>query len=157
MSPHDTPARFVVVADHNGNSLKAELVTWLVERNHPIDDRSASLDGVVDYPPLCAAVCTEIVEGNADFGLVIGGSGQGEQIACNKFRGVRAALCHCLFTTEIARAHNDANVLVMGAKLVTSTIATEIVQRWLTTPFKEGVHRRRLDQIAAIERGEMLT
>ena len=96
------------------------------------------------------------MDGHADFGIVLGGSGSGESIACNKIRGVRAALCHCLFITEIARAHNDANVLVMGAKVVTPELAEDIAATWLATSFKGGRHQRRLDQVAALERGEPL-
>jgi ribose 5-phosphate isomerase B len=97
-----------------------------------------------------------VAGGRADVGVVVGGSGQGEQIACNKIRGVRAALCDSLFTTEIARSHNDANVLVLGAKVVTPTVAKEIVGLWLATEFAGGRHVQRLEQIAALERGEEL-
>jgi ribose 5-phosphate isomerase B len=98
-----------------------------------------------------------VVDGHADFGVILGGSGCGEQIAANKVRGVRAALCHCVFTAEIARAHNDANVLVMGAKVVAPDLATRIFAVWLSTQFKGGRHQVRVDQIAALERGESLT
>jgi len=123
-----------------------------------LDMHMPRLTGIqtVDYPPLCADIGRQVVDGRADFGIVIGGSGSGEQIASNKVRGVRAALCHCLFTTEIARAHNDANVLVMGAKVVTPDLAEDITATWLATSFKGGRHQRRVDQIAALERGEPL-
>lgn len=149
--------RIAIAADHNGFSLKTRLIGWLEARGHDVDDRGAH-DGTntVDYPPLCAEIGRQVVDGHADFGMVLGGSGQGEQIACNKIRGVRAGLCHCLFTSEIARAHNDANVLVMGAKVVTPELAEEITATWLATSFKGGRHQRRLDQIAALERGEPL-
>ena len=148
--------RVAIAADHNGVALKAELIIMLGASGHHVDDRGAHGEGVVDYPPLCAEVCRLVVRGDADFGIVVGGSGQGEQIACNKIRGVRAALCDSLFTTEIARSHNDANVLVLGAKVVTSTVAREIVGLWLATGFAGGRHQVRLEQIAALERGEEL-
>ena len=88
--------------------------------------------------------------------MVLGGSGQGESIACNKIRGVRAGLCQDLFSTEISRAHNDSNVLVIAAKVVATDLARQIVATWLETPFKGGRHQQRLDQIAALERGEEL-
>jgi ribose 5-phosphate isomerase B len=97
-----------------------------------------------------------VLTGRADSALVIGGSGSGEAIACNKLRGIRAGLGHDVFTTQIARGHNDANVLVIGAKVVAPDLAEEIVETWLTTPFKGERHQVRLDQIAALERGESL-
>ncbi len=111
---------------------------------------------VVDYPPLCAAVCRAVVDGLVEVGVVVGGSGQGEVIACNKVRGIRAARCESPFTTQVARANNDANVLVLGAKLVSISVAEEILAQWLTTAFAGDRHRRRLAQIAALERGEDL-
>ena len=146
---------FAVAADHNGVAMKQELCRWLTAQGHPVRDCGVdSPDVVVDYPALCAAVGREVMAGAARFGLVLGGSGSGEAIACNKIRGVRAALCHEVFVTEIARAHNDANVMVVGAKVVTPTIAKELLGVWLSTPFKGGRHQDRLDQIARLERGE---
>jgi ribose 5-phosphate isomerase B len=110
----------------------------------------------VDYPPLCAAVGRRVAAGTADRGIVVGGSGSGEQMACNKIAGIRAGVCHDLFTAEIARAHNDANVLILGAKIVAPALAEMITDLWLKTPFKGGRHAERLDQIAALERGESL-
>jgi ribose 5-phosphate isomerase B len=149
--------RFAIVADHNAVGLKARLGAWLAERGHAVDDRGVHDGGVVvDYPVLCADVGAQVVGGAADFGLVLGGSGSGEQMACNKVRGVRAGLCHCTFTAEIARAHNDANVLVMGAKVVAPELAERILTVWLATAFKGGRHQDRVDQISALERGETL-
>jgi ribose 5-phosphate isomerase B len=108
----------------------------------------------IDYPPLCYDVGMRVVSGGAERGIIVGGSGSGEHIACNKIRGVRAGLGHDRFTTEISRAHNDANVLVIGAKVLGPEEAEAITDLWLATAFKGGVHQRRLDQIAAIERGE---
>ena len=110
----------------------------------------------MDYPPLCEDVCRRVLDGQADFAIVIGGSGSGEAIACNKIRGIRAGLCLDLFVAEIARANNDANVLVTGAKVVSPELAEQIVDKWLATPFRGERHQRRLDQIAALERGESL-
>ncbi len=150
-------SRIAITADHNGVSLKTRLVAWLESRGHQVDDRAAHVgEEVVDYPPLCEDVCRRVLAGDADYAIVIGGSGSGEQIACNKIRGIRAGLCHDLFTAEIARAHNDANVLVVGAKVVGPELAEEIVATWLAASFKGERHQRRLDQIAALERGESL-
>jgi ribose 5-phosphate isomerase B len=150
--------RIAIAGDHNGVALKARLVAFLTARGHKLDDRGThDPEVVVDYPRLCEDVCRQVVDGQVDRGIMIGGTGSGEQIACNKIRGVRAGLCNDLLTAEVARAHNDANVLVMGAKVVVSVeLAEQIVGIWLATAFKGDRHQRRLDQIAALERGESL-
>jgi ribose 5-phosphate isomerase B len=149
--------RIAIVADHNGIGLKQRLSARLRERGHDVDDRGAhNADEIVDYPLFCLDVGHEVVSGRADRGIVIGGSGSGEHMACNKIHGVRAGLALERFTTEISRAHNDANVLVIGAKVVAPEQAEELLMLWLDTPFKGGRHQQRLDQIAAIERGEAL-
>ena len=148
--------RIAIAADHNGYELKSRLTDWMTTRGHDVDDRGAHGTDTVDYPPLCEDVCRRVVDGQADFAVVIGGSGSGEQIACNKIRGIRAGLCHDPFVTEIARAHNDANVFVLGAKVVSPELAEQLLATWLATSFKGGRHQQRLDQIAALERGESL-
>jgi ribose 5-phosphate isomerase B len=149
--------RIAIAADHNAVSMKSRLAAWLGERGHEVDDRGINDAAMVaDYPLLCADVGSRVVTGTDDFGVILGGSGCGEQIAANKIAGVRAALCHCVFTAEIARAHNDANVLVMGAKVIAPDLAERILDVWLTTRFKGGRHQLRVDQISALERGESL-
>jgi ribose 5-phosphate isomerase B len=98
------------------------------------------------------AVGRAVSDGRADRGIVLGGSGQGEQIAANKVPGVRAALCNDLFTARLSREHNDANVLSMGGRIVAAGLADEIVTLWLATPFAGGRHQRRIDQILEAER-----
>ncbi len=95
-----------------------------------------------------------VVRGAADRGIVLGGSGQGEQIAANKVHGARAALCNDLYTARLARAHNDANVLSVGARIVAPELADEILALFLDTPFEAGRHVHRVAQIADIEREE---
>jgi ribose 5-phosphate isomerase B len=149
--------RIAIAADHNGVAMKAHLARWLTEQGHQVDDRGAhDGDTVVDYPPLCADVCRRVVDGEAERGIVVGGTGGGEAIACNKIRGIRAGLCHTVFLAEISSANNNSNVLVLGAKVVGPEDAVEITATWLATPFRGGRHQRRLDQIAALERGEPL-
>ena len=145
--------RIAIAADHNGVDLKSQLTDWLSAHGHEVDDRGSHGTGTVDYPPLCADVGRQVAGGHADRGIVLGGSGSGEQMACNKIPGVRAGVCHDLFTTQIARAHNDANVLIIGTKIVAPALAELITELWLNTPFKGGPHQRRLDQIAALEQG----
>jgi ribose 5-phosphate isomerase B len=144
--------RIAIAADHNGFALKTRLAEWLTAAGHIVDDRGSHSDGTVDYPPLCADVCREVTDGRADRGIVLGGSGLGETIACNKLRGIRAGLCHDLWSTRISRGNNDSNVLVLAAKVLAPEVAEEIVEVWLSTPFNGGVHARRLAQIAELER-----
>lgn len=148
--------RIAVAADHNGVHLKRTIVVWLKAHGHVVDDHGGFTDEVVDYPPLCSAVCKDVVSGRADRGVVIGGSGMGEVIACNKVRGIRAGLCHDPFTTGISRTNNDGNVMVMGAKVVTPELAMHLIEKWTTTDFAGGQHRERLDQIAELEAGNWL-
>ena len=109
----------------------------------------------VDYPAFIAAAAHAVGNGECERAIVMGGSGQGEQIAANKVHGVRAALCHDLFLAELSRRHNDANVLSMGGRVVAPAYAREIVRVWLDTGFEGGRHVPRLEQIASIERGEL--
>jgi ribose 5-phosphate isomerase B len=143
--------RIAVAADHNGVDLKSQLASWLTTLGHDVVDRGSDGSDVVDYPPLCLDVCGLVVAGDANWGLVIGGSGQGEVIVCNKVRGIRAGLGHSTFAAEISRGNNDANVLVLGTKIVTPDVAREIVTVWMSTRFKGGVHQSRVDQITALD------
>ena len=147
--------RIAIGADHAGFALKGALVKHLVDRGHDVDDLGTDSEEPVDYPPLCAAVARRVVGGDADRGIVLGGSGQGEQMAANKVTGTRAALCNDLFTARLSRQHNDANVLAMGGRIVAAGLAIEIVDLWLATEFEGGRHQRRVEQIAAIEADEM--
>lgn len=148
--------RIVIAADHNGVSLKGHLGEWLAGQDHEVEDLGTFGAEVVDYPPLCADVAARILSGRAERGIVIGGTGGGEAIACNKIRGIRAGLCHSVFLAEVSSGHNNTNVLVLGAKVIDAEEAVAIANAWLTTPFKGGRHQQRLDQIAALERGEAL-
>ncbi|WP_229023090.1 ribose 5-phosphate isomerase B [Actinomarinicola tropica] len=146
------PVRRVAIgADHAGFLLKQHLVATLRSLEIEVTDLGTDSEESVDYPPICAAVGREVAEGRADRGIVLGGSGQGEQIAANKVRGIRAALCNDLFTARLSREHNDANVLSMGGRIVAFGLADEILKVWLSTPYEGGRHQRRIDQIAAIE------
>lgn len=148
--------RIAIGADHNGIAIKARLIERLSAAGHELDDRGAHGEETVDYPPLCEDVCRQVVDGPADRGIVVGGSGAGECVACNKIRGIRAGLACDPFTTEISRANNDSNVLIIGAKVVSPELADELVDLWLRTAFRGGVHQKRLDMIARLERGESL-
>lgn len=144
--------RIALAADHNGVALKDRLASRLTGLGHEVSDAGAHDPAtVVDYPPLCAAVSRLVAGGAADLAIVIGGSGQGEVIACNKIRGVRAGLAYSRFAVEISRGNNDANVMVLGTKVVSDEEALELVDLWLATPFNGGRHQQRVDQIRQLE------
>jgi ribose 5-phosphate isomerase B len=138
-------------SDHAGYDLKQHLVGMLRDQGYSVDDHGTDSIESVDYPEICAGVGRSVRDTKADVGIVIGGSGQGEQLAANKVRGVRAALCNCLYTARLARAHNAANVLSIGARVVGEGLADEIVTTFLSTNFDGGRHARRVDQITALE------
>jgi ribose 5-phosphate isomerase B len=143
--------RIAIGADHAGFPLKQHLVATLQRLGHEVDDRGTHGEGSVDYPPICADVARRVASGQAQRGIVIGGSGQGEQMTANKVRGIRAALCNDLYTARMSRQHNDANVLAIGGRVVACALADEIVALWLSTTFEGGRHQRRVEQITAIE------
>ena len=146
--------RIAIGSDHAGYLLKETLKDSLKEAGHEVEDVGTDSEEPVDYPAFCARVGRLVRDGAAHRGIVLGGSGQGEQISANKVHGVRAALCNDLFTAALSREHNDANVLAMGARIVAPALAREILKVWLETGFEGGRHERRLAQIAEIEREE---
>jgi ribose 5-phosphate isomerase B len=149
-----SPMRIAMAADHAGFPLKQVVAEHLRGAGHDVVDLGTHSTDAVDYPAFCAAAARAVVKGDADVGIVLGGSGQGEQIAANKVHGVRAALCYDETTARLAREHNDANVLSLGGRLLDGARALTIVDVFLATPFEGGRHQPRLDQIAAIEREE---
>jgi ribose 5-phosphate isomerase B len=144
--------RIAIGSDHAGFALKRHLVAVLTRLGHDVDDRGTFNEEAVDYPPICADVARAVTSGRADRGIVIGGCGQGEQIAANKVAGIRAALCNDLYTARMSRAHNDANVLAIGGRIVAPGLADEIIATWLNTAFEGGRHQRRVDLIMEIEK-----
>jgi ribose 5-phosphate isomerase B len=144
-------ATIAVSSDHAGFELKQHLAARLRDAGHDVVDFGTDSTDPVDYPPFCAAVGRAVRDGDAELGLIVGGSGQGEQLAANKVRGVRAALCNGLYTARLARAHNDANVVTMGARVVGVGLAEEIVETFLATQFDGGRHARRVEMITALE------
>lgn len=143
--------KIAIGSDHAGYSHKSLLIRRLEEQGHEVVDFGTDSEASVDYPRFCAAAARAVARGEADRGIVLGGSGQGEAISANKVRGARAALCNDLFTARLGREHNDANVLAMGARIVAPALAYEIVDLFLATLFEGGRHIPRLEQITAIE------
>jgi ribose 5-phosphate isomerase B len=146
--------RIALACDHAGFSLKQEMKAFLEAEGHEVLDLGTDSEEPVDYPGFCAAAARAVVGDRADRAILIGGSGQGEQIAANKVHGIRAALCHDLFTARLSREHNDANVLTMGGRIVAPALAKEIARVWLATAVEGGRHKQRVEQISQIERGE---
>ena len=144
-------ARIAIGADHAGFELKSHFVAVLRDGGHDVFDHGTDSTAAVDYPPICAAVGRSVRDGATELGIVIGGSGQGEQLSANKVRGVRAALCNDLYTARMARAHNDANVLSIGARVVGVGLAEEILAAFLATDFEGGRHARRVALITDLE------
>ena len=149
-----TLVKIAVASDHAGFRLKEAVAAHLRAGGHEVIDLGTDSEVPVDYPYFCAASARAVVAGEADFGVVVGGSGQGEQLAANKVHGARAALCHDHYTAEYARRHNDANVLSLGARLLGEELALDILDTFLSTGFDGGRHLARVEQIAAIEREE---
>jgi ribose 5-phosphate isomerase B len=146
--------RIAIASDHAGFRMKAAVIAHLQAGGHEVVDFGTDSDAPVDYPAFCAAAARAVVGGEAELGIVLGGSGQGEQIAANKVHGARAALCQDELMARLARQHNDANVLSLGARLLGETMALAVVDAFLATPFEGGRHVARVEQLAAIEREE---
>lgn len=141
-----------VGADHGGFKMKEELKSFLSEQGHQVHDFGANSEDPVDYPDLAYAVAKSVSEGTADVGIVIDGAGVGSAITANKVPGVRAAACYSVAVARNSREHNDANVLSLGSKTITSAEMREIVRAWLSTEISEDRHRKRVAKIEAIER-----
>lgn len=144
--------RIAIGADHAGFALKTELIGFLVEGGHEIDDLGTTSDESVDYPDFGAAVGTAVAEGAAEIGVCVCGTGIGISIAANKVPGVRAAVVHDVTSARMAKEHNDANVVCIGARLVGSQVALEALDTFLSSSWHAGRHERRIVKIAALER-----
>lgn len=145
--------RVHIAADHAGYELKTHLLTWLADNGYdPVDHGALDYDELDDYPPFCIHAAEAAVAEPGSLAIVIGGSGNGEQIAANKVKGARAALAWSTETAGLARQHNNANVVAVGARMHTETEATEIVEAFLTTAWSEADrHQRRIDMLLDFE------
>lgn len=134
-------------ADHGGVALKTRLAAALVEAGHQVQDYGTDGAASVDYPDYAHAVCAAIEEKRADFGLLVCGSGIGMSIAANRHAGIRCGLVHDVTTARLTRAHNDANVLALGARIIGEDVALDILRVFLATDFEGGRHERRLTKL----------
>jgi len=140
-------------SDHGGFRHKLFLARALAEAGHRVTDCGCHSTEAVDYPDIALAVGRAVVEGRAQAGIMIDGAGIGSCMVLNRIAGIRAALCHNAFTVVNSRAHNDANVLVLGSNVVHQGEAARLARLWLRTPFEGGRHARRVEKINALDRG----
>ena len=143
--------RIAIASDHAGYDLKEELKGLVRELGHEVRDFGTQSTEVVDYPDFIVPAAEAVASGQCDLGIVLGGSGNGEAMAANKVPGVRCTLCWESYTARVAREHNDANVLSLGARVIGTEVAREVVRVWLSSRFEGGRHQARLDKIRAVE------
>lgn len=146
----------VLASDHAGFPLKEEIKKFLDEKGVEYIDCGTDSDKSVDYAQFAQKACLKITSGEADMGILCCGTGIGISMAANKVKGIRAACCSDYFSAKFTRLHNDANVLCMGARVIGGGAACELVDVFISTQFEGGRHQRRVDQITAIENGEIL-
>ncbi len=144
--------KLIIGADHAGYKLKEIIKAHLQEKGYDIDDIGTFSEESVDYPDFAEKVASEVAGGRAELGILVCGTGIGVSIAANKISGIRAANCSTIFEARMARAHNNANVICVGSRVVGDAHAIAIVETFLTEKFEGGRHRRRLDKISEIER-----
>ncbi len=143
--------KLIIASDHAGLELRRELVALLTEKGVTFDDVGPITTASVDYPDFARSVAKGVSEGRYTHGVLVCGTGIGMSIMANKYRGVRAALCTTEFEARMARAHNDANVLCLGQRVVGLGVARSILEAFLATPFEGGRHQKRIDKILEAE------
>lgn len=142
-----TPSPIIIGADHAGYALKEFVKAYLAALNFTVTDCGPGDENSVDYTDFGCLVAREVSSGAFERGIAICGTGQGMTMVANRFCGVRAALCNDLFSAIMSRRHNNANILVMGGRIIGTELAKEIVRAWLETPFEGGRHQRRIEKI----------
>ena len=139
--------KIAIGSDHAGFAYKQKIKKFLDRLGHTVVDLGTDSDAPVDYPLFIRPVALMVAKGQAERGIVLGGSGNGEAIVANRIRGIRCALCWNVESARLARQHNDANMLSLGQRMMTEQLALEIVRTWLATPFDGGRHARRIELI----------
>jgi ribose 5-phosphate isomerase B len=143
--------KVIIASDHAGLELRRELVSALQELRVEVNDVGPTTNASVDYPDFARTVCKAVAAGEYQYGVLVCGTGIGMSITANKYRGIRAALCTSEFEARMTRAHNDANVLCLGQRVVGAGLARGIVEAFVATPFEGGRHQKRLDKIREAE------
>ncbi|MBQ9082403.1 MAG: ribose 5-phosphate isomerase B [Clostridia bacterium] len=147
--------KLAIGADHGGYLLKEEVKKWLDQHGVAYEDFGTFSEASVDYPVIAAKVGHAIVDGQCDRGILVCGTGIGISIAANKIKGIRAAVCADEFCAEYCRRHNNANILCMGGRVLSTELALRMVDLYLNTEFEGGRHQRRVDMFTALENEEM--
>ena len=146
----DNTSSIIIGCDHAAVRLKDWVKEYLTQRGIPVEDVGAHDDQSVDYPDYARKVASRVGSGDFNRGILLCGTGLGMSMAANRFPHVRAALCNDIFSAVMSRRHNDANILVLGGRVIGDVLAGEIVDAWLNTPFEGGRHQRRLDQFDSL-------
>ena len=143
--------RIATGSDHAGFTLKQDLIAWLGEQGHEVVDLGTTVKERCDYPDYAVKVAEAVTRGDADWGLLVCGTGIGMSMSANKVHGIRAAVVSDAFSARATRLHNDANVLCIGERVVGAGLAQEIVSAWLDADYEGGRHQGRIDKMMAIE------
>ena len=147
--------KIIIGSDHTGFRLKNILFKYLVENGFEVKDAGTYDENSCDYPDYSKKVSLSVASGESDFGILIDATGIPSAITANKIKGIRAATCYDTFSAKSSRAHNNVNVLVVGAKTLGDETVKEILGTWLSTEFEGGRHQKRLDKIIDIENGKI--
>lgn len=139
--------KIAIGSDHAGFQLKEKILEFLEELGHIVTDFGTHSDEPVDYPVFIRPVAEAVARGEFERGIVLGGSGNGEAIVANRVRGIRCALCWNIESARLGRQHNNANLISLGQRMLTTEVALEIVRTWLETPFDGGRHQHRIELI----------
>jgi len=139
--------KIAIGSDHAGFEYKEKIKSLLAELGHNVNDFGTDSEQPVDYPLFIRPVALAVASGEAERGIVLGGSGNGEAMVANRVKGIRCALCWNIESARLARQHNDANMISLGQRMITAEVALEIVRTWLETPFEGGRHVRRIQLI----------
>jgi ribose 5-phosphate isomerase B len=139
--------KLIIGSDHAGYQMKEKVIAHLRQRGVEVEDVGTQSEESVDYTDFGKKVASKVSDASFDRGILICGTGLGMSMVANRFRGVRAALANDLFSAIMSRRHNDSNVLAMGGRLIGDTLALQLVDTWLDTPFEGGRHQRRLEKI----------
>lgn len=140
--------KIAIGSDHGGYELKQEIISLLEKMYHEINDVGCYSTESVDYPGFADEVCEQIIQGDCAAGILVCGTGIGMSMAANRYRKIRAAVCHDEYTARMSREHNDANVLCIGARVLGLGVVEEMVRVWLETEFTAGRHQQRIQQFS---------
>jgi ribose 5-phosphate isomerase B len=143
--------KIVIASDHGAVELKDEIVAFLKNKNFDVTDMGTHGNDAVDYPDMALSACNEFKKGGYEFGILLCGTGIGVSIAANKIKGIRCALLFDLFSAEMSKAHNNANFIAFGGRMKYASPVTEMIEKFISTPFAGDRHERRIAKMMAIE------